>query len=346
MADADIDIYDEICMMSIENRQPKIKSDDDIANDSKAQIKMLSRINQDLSEKNQQLMSNISSLIKTSRAEINRKNAIIADLRRELENVLHRRVLKQNSSKELKEFAGKLKELFEAEEKRDLIVPEEKNSVKTFAPDEVHIFKIGNTSVSFVCSDINEKRPVTVESSKPQDEDSNSSKEDGELEDDNMETLLEKEKLLKQQLSETNNTRDRRGRSRTSDNSGDRQDRRAATKEDDDRKRRRPDSKDNAKRRNNSTNSNSDDLSSPSGISAILRGDLVPGSNLKASSSSNKDSRPRQTNIDHRSRSRRSPSREFDSRNLRRRGDRDRDRDRDGRSGPSSSSGFPRRSKR
>lgn len=119
-----VDIYDDVFLIdsseearTLDQCTEKVKKLEaengqlkDTVDDKMKKLKHLFEINYELKQKLDTLETNISSLLKTSRQEINRKNEIIATLRRELENVLHRRTLKLGKRQELEEVLKRIKD--------------------------------------------------------------------------------------------------------------------------------------------------------------------------------------------------------------------------------------------
>jgi hypothetical protein len=131
--------------------------------DSKAKMKRLTEVNTELNSKCETIEKNMASLIKTARCEINRKNETIANLRRELEDVILRRTLKGGKPSEIREVTALLKDVLRGENapKSTLDIPECKTrqSLKdtgsvhlldNFAPGDFHTIKVGNTSFTTV----------------------------------------------------------------------------------------------------------------------------------------------------------------------------------------------------
>ena len=124
--------------------------------DTKSKLKRIMAVNESLHKKNEQLETNMTSLIKTCRNEINRKNETIAGLRRELDNIILKRV--GTSRQNLRDLLQELKKILREDKPPKLPVPgtsAEKNKGViniTNVPlnEDVYLFKVGNTSFSFV----------------------------------------------------------------------------------------------------------------------------------------------------------------------------------------------------
>ena len=127
--------------------------------DIKTKNKRLMELNADLKKKNDATENNMKSLIATCRNEINRKNDVIASLRRELDDIILRRVLKSSSSREMRDLIERLKKVLREAKPPKLAVPEPPKRVKpkkgainvtNFSLDDVYTVKVGNTSFSCV----------------------------------------------------------------------------------------------------------------------------------------------------------------------------------------------------
>ena len=69
----------------------------------------------DVSKKLDISKKNVSTLLKTTRNEIRRKNKTISDLKKELDNILFKRALKSGTVKELRDMIGKIHDAFQTE---------------------------------------------------------------------------------------------------------------------------------------------------------------------------------------------------------------------------------------
>ena len=69
----------------------------------------------DVSKKLDISKKNVSTLLKTTRNEISRKNKTISDLKKELDNILFKRALKSGTVKELRDMIGKIHDAFQTE---------------------------------------------------------------------------------------------------------------------------------------------------------------------------------------------------------------------------------------
>ena len=91
----EFDLYDDL--ISEKNSSNQAEEHQSVADQlreeldqSNEKLRTLRNKNFELKQKCDQLETNISSLIKTSRSEINRKNEIIASLRKELDDIKFR----------------------------------------------------------------------------------------------------------------------------------------------------------------------------------------------------------------------------------------------------------------
>lgn len=131
--------------------------------ETKSKLKRIMAVNQSLHNKCSSLETNMSSLIKTCKNEINRKNETIAGLRRELDNVILRRT-NSGRSADMRHLLQELKKILREDKPPKLLIPgiseKNKNAVTssngiinvTNIPlnEDVYVFKVGNTSFSFV----------------------------------------------------------------------------------------------------------------------------------------------------------------------------------------------------
>ena len=130
--------------------------------ETKIKLKRIMAVNQSLHNKCSSLETNMSSLIKTCKNEINRKNETIAGLRRELDSVILRRTNSGRSS-DMRHLLQELKNILREDKPPKLSIPgisEKKNALTssngiinvTNIPlnENVYVFKVGNTSFSFV----------------------------------------------------------------------------------------------------------------------------------------------------------------------------------------------------
>ena len=98
---SDFDLYEDIITEDAQDQvasSAEVKKLQDEVEDSKKKLKRLMEVNYDLKTKCDQLETNMSSLIKTCRNEINRKNDVIAQLRREIDGIVLRRTMKNRPS--------------------------------------------------------------------------------------------------------------------------------------------------------------------------------------------------------------------------------------------------------
>ena len=177
----EFDLYEDFitqkCTTNEEDSVTKAEADRwrEEVNDSKEKLKRLLALNYQLKQENDQLKTNISSLIKTCRVEIQRKNDTIASLRRELDDIILRRTLKdRNNSSEIRDLTDRLSKVLKENIASELslskgvtkIKPKD-NAIKVthFSTDDVYTIKVGNTSFTSVFSgDITNKSSLlTIE---------------------------------------------------------------------------------------------------------------------------------------------------------------------------------------
>ena len=178
----EFDLYDELIsekksLNQAVEHQPvadKLRKELDQSNEK---LRTLRNKNFELKQKCDQLETNISSLIKTSRSEINRKNEIIASLRKELGDIQFRRILKQKqgSSTEIRELTERLTEVLKNDSPSSKLsisdgvtngVKPKNKSIKVthFSAEDIYTIKLGNTSFTNVFSgDIKDVPVLTVE---------------------------------------------------------------------------------------------------------------------------------------------------------------------------------------
>ena len=177
----EFDLYEDFitqkCASNEEESVTKAEADRwrEEVNESKEKLKRLLALNYQLKQENDQLKTNISSLIKTSRVEIKRKNDTIASLRRELDDVILRRTLKErNNSSEIRDLTDRLSKVLKENIASELSIPKgvtkikpKDNAIKVthFSTDDVYTIKVGNTSFTSVFSgDITNKSSLlTIE---------------------------------------------------------------------------------------------------------------------------------------------------------------------------------------
>lgn len=174
---SDFDLYEDIITEDAAAQvasSAEVKQLQDEVQDSRKKLKRLMEVNLELKTKCDQLETNMSSLIKTCRNEINRKNDVIAQLRREIDGIVLRRTMKSGNSREMRDLIDRLKKTLNQDKPPKLLVPEgpkkikAKNgeiSVTNFSLNDVYTVKIGKTSFSCVMyGDIKKDNPVmTVE---------------------------------------------------------------------------------------------------------------------------------------------------------------------------------------
>ena len=176
---SDFDLYDDILGVNDEPKedqptQQEIQRIQDEALETQKKFKRLMEINKELSSKCDQLETNLSCLIKTCRAEINRKNNTIAELRQKLDDIILRRTMKNGSSREMKDMIDWLKKILREDKPPKLPIPEGTQKVRpkdgainvtNFSLDDVYTIRIGNTSFSSVISgDVNKDNSLlTIE---------------------------------------------------------------------------------------------------------------------------------------------------------------------------------------
>lgn len=174
---SDFDLYEDIITEDAQDQvasSAEVKKLQDEVEDSKKKLKRLMEVNYDLKTKCDQLETNMSSLIKTCRNEINRKNDVIAQLRREIDGIVLRRTMKSGSTREMRDLIDRLKKTLHQDKPPKLVVPEgpkkikAKNgevSVTNFSLNDVYTVKVGKTSFSCVIyGDTKKDNPImTVE---------------------------------------------------------------------------------------------------------------------------------------------------------------------------------------
>ena len=166
----EFDLYDDLIsekksLDQAEEQQPEVDKLRKELKQSNEKLRTLRNKNFELKQKCDQLETNISSLIKTSRSEINRKNEIIASLRRELDQISFRRILKQRqgSSSEIRELTERLTDVLKNDSPSSKLsisdgvtngVKPKNKSIKVthFNTEDVYTIKLGNTSFTNVFS--------------------------------------------------------------------------------------------------------------------------------------------------------------------------------------------------
>ena len=120
---------------SLENKIEEIKDSNE---NMRKEIAVLKKENKnwrlvymDVSKKLDISKKNVSTLLKTTRNEISRKNKTISDLKKELDNILFKRALKSGTVKELRDMIGKIHDVFQTEITDDTSI--ESNTLKTTA---------------------------------------------------------------------------------------------------------------------------------------------------------------------------------------------------------------------
>ena len=173
----DFDLYDDLITdkNSAQEEEQVSKAEVDRwreqLEESEAKLKRLMKVNHELKQKYDTLETNFSSLIKTSRNEINRKNDTIAGLRRELDDVIFHRIFKQGNAKssEIKTSYERLKKLLNDDSnptkllaKEGIIKAKPKNktvNITHFSAKDVCTIKFGNTSfTNMVHGDVKEAK--------------------------------------------------------------------------------------------------------------------------------------------------------------------------------------------
>jgi len=180
---SDFDLYEDILTAKDQSKDDQITPEEieklqKEVEDTRKKFKRLMEINCDLKANVIKLESNLSTLMKTCRAEINRKNDTIAVLRRELDGISAKLTLRQggSSSEEVRDLTSRLKKILDEDKPAKLSIAEGAKKIKPkngsinvthFSLDDVYTIKIGNTSfTSIVCGDVkkDEKKDVlTIE---------------------------------------------------------------------------------------------------------------------------------------------------------------------------------------
>jgi len=180
---SDFDLYEDILTAKDQSKDDQITPEEieklqKEVEDTRKKFKRLMEINCDLKANVTKLESNLSTLMKTCRAEINRKNDTIAVLRRELDGISAKLTLRQggSSSEEVRDLTSRLKKILDEDKPAKLSIAEGAKKIKPkngsinvthFSLDDVYTIKIGNTSfTSIVCGDVkkDEKKDVlTIE---------------------------------------------------------------------------------------------------------------------------------------------------------------------------------------
>ena len=156
----DFDIYEDIIGENDISEKPV--SQDEVqrwreeVEETKSKLKRLMEVNQNLHKKCSNLETNMSSLIKTCKNEINRKNETIAGLRRELDNIILKRK-STSSNRDMRELLNELKTVLRENQPPKLTISKSEKSkpqsgmvkVTNFSLNDVYTFKVGNTS--FTC---------------------------------------------------------------------------------------------------------------------------------------------------------------------------------------------------
>ena len=182
----EFDLYDDLIsekksLDQAEEQKPEVDKLRKELKQSNEKLRTLRNKNFELKQKCDQLETNISSLIKTSRSEINRKNEIIASLRKELDDIKFRRILKQKqgSSSEIRELTQRLTDVLKNDSPSSKLsisdgvtngVKPRNKSIKVthFSSEDVYTIKLGNTSFTNVFNgDIKEAAVLTVEQKIP-----------------------------------------------------------------------------------------------------------------------------------------------------------------------------------
>ena len=158
----DFDIYDDVfgCSSTI-NEEPQPTCEDIQAwkkeiEETKKRLKRLIVVNCELKAKCEDFETQMSSLLMTCKSEVNRKNQMIADLRRELDDVILRRT-KVGNLKEFRQLVDRLKDILRVDKPPRLKLPKAPKKVASdqveisrFLHNDVFTFKIGRTSFSCV----------------------------------------------------------------------------------------------------------------------------------------------------------------------------------------------------
>ena len=102
----DFDLYDDILGSKEEYKENYVSKDDvekwkKEVETSRQRLATIMGVNKELKEKCDNLETNISTLLKTCRNEINRKNQVIAELRRDLDSIILKRILNSGSKTEI-----------------------------------------------------------------------------------------------------------------------------------------------------------------------------------------------------------------------------------------------------
>lgn len=171
--DDDFDLYEDI-LSGKDHEKPPSKQEveqwrEEVAQ-ARTKVQTLMEVNSELKKKVDTLETNISSLLKTSRSEINRKNNTIAELRRELESVVLRRTLKTGSPSEIRELTDRLKKVLREDKPAELSIPEGPKKVQKgvleiqrYSLDDVCTVKVGNTSFTTVIHGDSKSNILTVQ---------------------------------------------------------------------------------------------------------------------------------------------------------------------------------------
>ena len=174
----DFDLYEDI-LGGEESPTEKPVSQDEVdkwkseVETTRKQMSILMRVNQELKGKCDQLETNQSSLLKTARNEIRRKDNVIAELRQKLDDILLKRILTIGSRKEMNDMINSLRDVLEPDKPPPkLHVPEPPYktrpgnntiNIKHFEMDDIFVIKCRNTSYSCVISgDIRAERNKVV----------------------------------------------------------------------------------------------------------------------------------------------------------------------------------------
>ena len=172
----DFDIYEDIIGENDTSEKPV--SQDEVqrwreeVEETKAKLKRLMEVNQNLHKKCSNLETNMSSLIKTCKNEINRKNETIAGLRRELDNIILKRK-STSSNRDMRDLLNELKTILREDQPPKLTIPKHEKAkpkngavkVTNFSLNDVYTLKVGNTSFTFVSHSDKERmsKVLTVE---------------------------------------------------------------------------------------------------------------------------------------------------------------------------------------